>query len=405
MKASLRHILFLLLFSVSFSAFSQEADLSDYAFLNLKADTLVHSQSGGKNLRAFKSKFRKMLTEGRTQVNILHFGDFNLQSDVLPEQMRKNFRSLLPGLDGAKGMLTAVKKTPSAYSLNFSSKWQYEDISSNKDFQNKGLWASSVYTAADKENVSVKINGKNSVKYDFNSFRVYHSALSAGDKLIIDDMNVAYQRIDNPEEGYTEFVLSDYVEQIKLMISKTSEGNFYIYGFYFQNGDAGVVYNVSSHENAEYVYYNNNAALLSSQLASLDADLVILSLGANDIYDDGGETSFETNLPLFIDRIRAVKTDVPIIITTPAEYCLKNRKPNPRLQKSIKTVYAVAEQKNCSVLDFYKIMGGENSFRTLQSKSLLQNDLFKMTDKGYRLMGDLLYNAIWHEVEREPFFE
>ena len=104
------------------------------------------------------------------------------------------------------------------------------------------------------------------MKYDFNDLRVYHSPLKEGDEISID--YPSYTKRHN-ENGYTLFSLNDYTDKITIRVNKSSDDTLYIYGFYFDSGDAGVVYNaigVNSAEARHYINTNNDAILKTLHL-------------------------------------------------------------------------------------------------------------------------------------------
>lgn len=401
MRLSVKHILSIVLLSLcTLVAKAQFVDISNYSFVDKDADTIAYYGQSASNFKPFYRAFRSMIIGGQRQINIYHIGDSHLQADLFTGQVRKNIQSFMPGLSGARGMLTPfMKGGPDSYSLSYSNGWSSTSILSSSDSDNKGLWGTSVYTSSTNQSINIKVNHRNPVKYDFNTFRVYHSALNEGDNLIVDDLNVGYSKRYNVEEGYTEFNLSDYVSEIKIVIEKSSLSTFYVYGFYFDNQEGGVVYNVTGTNGVGASHYNN-AKLFTPQLASLNADLVVISLGTNDTYEPGGENTFEQNLSKLISNVRKAHANIPIILVTPMENWWHKKQANPRMQATIDIIVKVAKANDCAVMDMYKVMGGKGSAKKLQQNGLMQGDYVHLTAKGYALQGDLFYNAIWNEIEK-----
>ncbi len=381
---------------VYMNCFSQQVEIKNYSFLNLEKNNIIFYGQSENMFKPLSDKFRSMIITGKQQINVLHLGDSHLQADLMSGEIRKNFQSFLPGLQGSRGMVTPyMRNCPDSYKLTFSKNWHPINILSNTDNDNKGLWAYSVYTDYSKETININVNNKNPIEYDFNSFRVYHSDLTEGDNLKINSTNVAYREIYNKESGYTEYILSDYVSSIEIEIRKKSQERFYIYGFYFQNEDAGVVYNVVGINGASAFHYSNNAKLFTKQLSTLDFDFMIISLGTNDTYEPSGATTFENNLNLLVYNIRNIYPNIPILLTTPTECFWHRKKINPRMSQTISIIKSVAEKNNCALLDLYNVLGGENSAEKLQAHYLMQKDLVHLTKEGYILVGDLIYNALW----------
>lgn len=380
---------------------AQEVEISKYSFLNTAADTLVFYGQSESEFDAFVSKFSQMIQLGNRQVNILHLGDSHLQADIISAKTRKDFQSFLPGLDGSVGMITPfTKSAPASYSIKFSPSWHSMNILSTSDKDNLGLWGTTAYTTTKNNTIEIDVNGRNKTNYDFNCLRIYHSNLSEDDNIIITDIETAYQKVYHKNEGYTEFIFADYISSLNINISKSDNSTFYLYGLYFNNGNPGVVYNVSGTIGATAQSFLN-ANKLQEQLNSIPTDLIIISLGTNDAYESGGENTFENNLTNMIHKIRETKNNVPIVLISPQECYWHRKKVNPRSEKATEIVENVAKNNSCIYLDMYSVMGGKNSASKLYKNNLMQTDRVHLSQKGYQLQGDLLYNALWRSIEKK----
>ena len=397
MKSCKKNILFAFLLLISALVFAQPVETKTYGIANPEADTIAYYGNSFNTFKPFFKSFKAMVVGGKKQINILHIGDSHLQADLLTGQARKNFQSFLYGLEGGRGMVTPfMKGCPDSYKLSFSSGWTSMNILSNSDSQHKSIWGTTVYTTASNQSITIKVNYKNPIKYDFNTFRVYHSELKEGESLVVDDMNVGYSKKYNQKGGYTEFKLSDYVSEITIQINKNTSSKFYIYGFYFNNNEGGVVYNVTGTNGVAANHYNS-ASLFQTHLASLPTDLVIISLGTNDTYES--TDNFETNLTQLINTIRNTHKDIPILLVTPSENWWHKKKPNPRMKETENIIISVAKKTDCAVMNMYQILGGAGSAQKMKQKGLMQSDYVHMTAQGYNLQGDLLYNALWRDIE------
>ena len=393
-------ILILILFGC-LPLYSQPVQIDNYSFLNLKADSIVYFGKSKTQFQSFVNKFSQMVRLGDRQINILHIGDSHLQADLYTGQVRKNFQSFMSGLSGSRGMITPfLKSSPDSYKLKFSSSWHSMNIVKSSDSKNLSLWGTTAYTTALNNTIEVNVNYKNPIKYDFNRLRIYHSDLGANDNISLTDIEIAYQKIYNKEEGYTEFILASYTSEVTIVVTKQDNSTFYLYGLYFDNDDPGVVYNVSGTNGASalsYLKIDN----LQNNIRSLNFDMVIISLGINDTYEPGGENTFETNLSSLVTKIQsAIDDQTPILLITPVECWWHKKKINPRQEKTIEIIQQVAKQKGCLYLDMYTVLGGKGSSQKLFSNHLMQSDKVHFTAKGYQMQGDLLYNALWNEIEK-----
>lgn len=396
-----QYILLLLLIFSPFLSKSQQVEVESYKFMNQDEDTLTYYGNSKSDYLSLYKKFRSMIISADRQINILHIGDSHLQADLFTGQARKDFQTMMfQGLEGSRGMITPyINGCPDSYRVKLSSGWNSINLLNTNYSKHNGLWGTTAYTNQNDETIEINVNGKNPIKYDFNSFRVYHSDLEEDDDLILSDINVAYQKIYNKEEGYTQFNLSDYVSDVKLTISKRNREAFYVYGFYFDNGDAGVVYNVTGTNGVTAKSYLD-ADKFFLQLKTLPFDFIIISLGTNDTYEQGGEDSFGRNLSSLVKNIKNTLPGVPILLTTPTECWWHRKKVNPRQDETIDIINNVAKENSCGVLDLYNIMGGKNSANKMQSNRLMQKDRVHLTANGYQIEGDLLYNALWKEIDK-----
>ncbi|MBQ7984182.1 MAG: hypothetical protein IJ250_00930 [Bacteroidales bacterium] len=381
-------------------ATGQQVDIDTYSFVDKNADTVVAFGQSQNQLKDFANKFSSMIKFGNRQMKILHIGDFHLQSDVQTGRIRTDFQSFMPGMEASRGMMPPyTKNVPDSYKITFSSAWKSFDITSTGFENNSGLWGTTAYTTAKENSITVNVNNKNAVKYDFNTVKIYHSPLNEGDNIILYDIPVAYQKIYNKEYGYTEFILADYVQEIKIEFDKTSTDIFYLYGFYFDNSNPGVVYNATSAENATCKSYLN-AGKFFLQMESMNFDMIVISLGTNDVKENTTATEFEQNLIQLIEKIRQVNNDAPIVLTSPIESYTNRKTVNPHQQAAVDMVYNAAKRMGCAYINMYEVLGGKGSCVKMLNNGLMLQDRVHLTAKGYKLQGDLLFNALWDITEK-----
>lgn len=398
MKKFIRSLVILFVIIGSFySVYGQKVSIAKYSFLNTSADTLILYGQSDRLFTAFSQKVKQLIKLGNKQISILHLGDSHLQADLSTGQTRKLFQTFLPGITASRGMVTPYTKgCPDSYQVHFSSAWQGANIVHQKNIP-QGLWGYTAYTNEKRASIDIKINNRAMVKYDYNVLRIYHSPLRQGD--IVLDIESAYQKIEYPDKGYTEFILKDYLDEVVVKIINPLQTNVLIYGFLFENDMAGITYNVVGINGAtarSFVDSQNFAP----QLSTLNCDLVIVSLGTNDTYDSGSEKSFQTNLSTLISNIRKTKGDIPILLISPTECFYHKNGINPRCESTENIIRMVAKQNDCAYLDIYNIMGGRNSANKMHNNNLMQADRIHLTSKGYTLEGDLIFNAIWDCIEK-----
>lgn len=394
----LRLVLCLSLILGSQLGFAQLKQVGNYSFLNIESNRIAYYGNSSLGFERIYKKFSPLIKMGKGQIRILHIGDSHLQADFFSGRVRANFQSIFPGLQGARGVICPyMKGCPDSYKITYGTQWQHYNILSKEQ---STIFANTVYTTEKNASIRIAVNHRNPIKYDFDKVRIYHSPLKPQERIDID--YPSYKKVC-VEDGYTVFTLNGYTDTINISVNKTSNDTLFIHGFYFDNEDAGVVYNVTGVNSAEARHYLKIKS--DESLKTLGLDLVIISLGTNDCYEASGVESFASNLTELVAKIREQIPDVAILLTTPSDCWYKKKYVNKRMKEARNIIKEVAKQNDCAVWDWYEVMGGEGVSSKWVDRQLMQKDRVHLTLNGYYLQGDLLFNALWSEIEKKIFVQ
>lgn len=394
----LRLVLCLSLILGSQLGFAQLKQVDNYSFLNIESNRIAYYGNSSLQFERIYKKFSPMIKLGKGQVRILHIGDSHLQADFFSGRVRANFQSIFLGLQGARGMICPyMKGCPDSYKITYGTQWQHYNILSKEQ---STIFANTVYTTEKNASIRIAVNHRNPIKYDFDKVRIYHSPLKPQERIDID--YPSYKKV-SVEDGYTVFTLNGYTDTINISVNKISNDTLFIHGFYFDNEDAGVVYNVTGVNSAEARHYLKIKS--DESLKTFGLDLIIISLGTNDCYEASGVEGFASNLTELVAKIREQIPDVAILLTTPSDCWYKKKYVNKRMKEARNIIKEVAKQNNCAVWDWYEVMGGEGASSKWVDRQLMQKDRVHLTLNGYYLQGDLLFNALWSEVEKKIFVQ
>lgn len=394
----LRLVLCLSLILGSQLVFAQLKQVGNYSFLNIESNRIAYYGNSSLGFERIYKKFSPMIKQGKGQVRILHIGDSHLQADFFSGRVRANFQSIFLGLQGARGMICPyMKGCPDSYKITYGTQWQHYNILSKEQ---STIFANTVYTTEKNASIRIAVNHRNPIKYDFDKVRIYHSPLKPQERIDID--YPSYKKV-SVEDGCTVFTLNGYTDTINISVNKTSNDTLFIHGFYFDNEDAGVVYNVTGVNSAEARHYLKIKS--DESLKTFGLDLIIISLGTNDCYEASGVESFASNLTEFVAKIREQIPDVAILLTTPSDCWYKKKYVNKRMKEARNIIKEVAKQNDCAVWDWYEVMGGEGVSSKWVDRQLMQKDRVHLTLNGYYLQGDLLFNALWSEIEKKIFVQ
>ena len=136
-----------------------------------------------------------------------------------------------------------------------------------------------------------------------------------------------------------------------------------------------------------------------NDLRLVNPDLVILAVGINDATAANFSVDdFVARYKVLVSQIRSVNPDCALLFVSNNDSFRRIRRKGYVVNSNGK----LAEQsflrlgKDCDagVWDLFDIMGGLGSMRKWEKAGLAKRDKIHFTEKGYELVGDLLFNAL-----------
>jgi len=204
-------------------------------------------------------------------------------------------------------------------------------------------------------------------------------------------------------DGYTIFETNKLLDTLtfKVFKSDSMQELFELYGVVAEKSNTnGIVYNAVGINGARVSSYLR-CFLFEEHLSILKPDLVILSLGINDVQDKTFSVeNFEKNYDLLIKKIKKVNPEVSIIITTNSDSYYKRKYPNVNSELAVDAIYRLIEKHdNVALWDWFNIMGGLGVVKKWEKNNFAKRDLIHFTKEGYYLLGDLFYTAFLKAYE------
>jgi lysophospholipase L1-like esterase len=306
-------------------------------------------------------------------------------------------------MNGGRGMVFPYKlahtNNPTNYKVACKGDWKYcINTQANRSCP-VGLMGMSVSTCDKTASITINPNNDKQIEYRFCRVRVFHSMTHY--KLTLLSNGISYSGSYDTLAGFTLFQIPDaYVMKIQLNRPDSIQETITLYGISLENDDPGIVYNAIGVNGAKLNSYLS-CEYYSQQLAALDPDLIIFSIGTN----VGNTREFNPSLYglEYLRLIEISKIAAPtaaILITVPNDCYLYKKYVNTNTALMRGEIFKLAADQNYGVWDFYSVMGGLNSSEVWHKNNLIRDDRIHFTQAGYILKGDLFVDAFLKAWEK-----
>lgn len=352
----------------------------------------------------FYKKMDTVIKTGKGKLNIVHIGGSHIQADIYSHQLRKNLIHFHPNLVGARGFVfpfsIAETNNPSNYKTHYTGKWVTSKNTQATLSSPLGLSGITVSTNDSIASISIEIPTKEDYLSSFNSIR------------IIGKNNLYQLQVTTPNDTITQMEyddnsasfliqLSEKTNQFTLQLSSNDTlRTFDLQGIVLENELSGLRYHAIGVNGASTTSYLK-CEQLERDLATLQPDLVILSIGINDAAGDNFDPEFfKKNYVKLFQRIKTVAPNTSILFTTNNDSYRKKGKKyqnNPNGEVVKKVMFELATSEHAAVWDLFTIMGGLESMKLWENQGLSQKDKIHFKAEGYQLIGDMLYNALIYD--------
>ncbi|WP_286965849.1 GDSL-type esterase/lipase family protein [Flavobacterium sp. UBA4854] len=409
-----------------------------------------------KALNDFFQKLEKNEDKKNQKINIVHIGDSHIQGDLMTNEIRKKLQQKFGNGGRGLVFPYQLAKTNGSYNERFRSNrtWEsYRNIHPVKNcpigLSGIGLWRDSggfviemnVKDLAYKFNTIKIITPQNQDMFDLaisskiNSIqttepKIITHKIKKGEVLgsIADKYNVSIIEIKRENhlksnniragrilkiptketkpktismsefvplaiktDSYSHYYNSENALSRIFLIPNKEAKDYELNGIVLEKDTPGLIYSSIGVNGAKYSDYNKYP-LFFEQLKSLQADLLVFSLGTNESYDHLDVEKYIRELKEFISNIRAQKIDAPIIVMTPPPSLLR-RKPNTYIDDYARQIIDIAQKEGFAVWDLYDEFGGMSGIRQLKIQGLIGPDWVHYSKKGYEKQGDLFTQA------------
>lgn len=357
---------------------------------------------------AFERLFDKMdsvLFLGKGNLRVLHIGGSHVQAGTMTRRLRNDLLSLRPALDGGRGLVfpfsAAHTNNPSSFTVNYEGSWKVTKNVQREPDHRLGLTGISLSASDDKASVMVTTVARDPKPSDptfrFNDVRVLgYSSMGERVPVVVLAKGDTLVGCKAQEDSCWSFALPELTDSVK--IATRGRGEFTLTGIFLDNQFPGISVTGIGVNGASLGSYSK-CLDLENDLKLVNPDLVIFAVGINDATATNFSVDdFVVRYKVLVSRVRSVNPDCALLFVSNNDSFRRIRKKGYVVNSNGK----LAEQgfmrlgKECDAgfWDLFDIMGGLGSMRKWEEAGLAKRDKIHFTEKGYDLVGDLLFNAL-----------
>ncbi len=408
-----RWILCIGLFLANFGIMGQNAPLMrpipDYDFAHFERNRILYPAGDSTALERFFSKLDSVVFLGEGNVSIMHIGGSHVQAGVFTQQFRDDLLSISPDLIGGQNFVfpftAGGTNNPSHFMVSSTGEWTYCRNAVRRETDKRmGLAGAAVTTTDPEASISIVTRERYpsdcQPEYIFNKVTVIGFSETENVVPVLScDGGILRGKYNEWQSTYT-FQLPDFTDSICICFDSV-EGEFTLTGVLLENGMPGVsVHGVGVNGASVPSYLRCDD--FERDLSLIKPDLIIFGIGINDAAENDFEKeTFKQNYRELISIMQRVNPDCALLFVTNND-SFKRKKVNKKRVYEVNPNGKVVEQAfmelgkqlGASVWDQFDVMGGLRSMQDWENAGLAQKDKVHFTREGYRLMGNLLYNAL-----------
>ncbi len=371
----------------------------EYPFLNMQADTIIDADC----LSGFFVKLAALEKGEKRVLNIVHIGDSHVQADFGAQEVRSLFQQQFGNAGRGLVMPLRLGKTNEASTLRSSSEneWQYTSIISRNSIAEPGIAAAVLQTSDSAAAFNLLVRNTDVLDNSFTK-AVFILPSDNPDFQVSDTSSNEPYFVSNSGSLTFPVPFSRPTNSLRLTVLQPDSlrSQFSLGGIILENEQAGIRYHSIGINGARYRNYNA-APQFFEQLPLLNPDLIIIALGTNeasarDITAD--EVYYQAST--MINRIRGKVGEVPVVVVVPVHDYYRRKYFNPYLKFVRKGLLEAASTTRSAVLDLHEVGGGYGSCQKWKATQLLHKDGVHFTVKGYKLQGNMLFNALMDSYQK-----
>ena len=383
-------------------------NIPDYSFAHFERNRLI-TPGDSTAMERFYQKLDSVIRLGEGNVSIMHIGGSHVQAGVFTQQFRDNLLSISPDLMGGQFFafpFTAGKtNNPSHFMVSSTGEWAYCRNAVRRETDKRMGLAGAALTTTDPEaTISIVTRERYPShcppEFFFDKATLVGFSETENVEPVVSCQGEKIRGTYNEELSTYTFHLPELTDSICIQFDSVN-GEFTLTGILLENGMSGISVNGVGVNGASVPSYLR-CDDFERDLELIKPDLIIFGIGINDAAEkDFEKETFKQNYAELISIMQRVNPDCALLFVTNNDSFKSKRvkkkrvyevNPNGKIvQEAFKEM---AKDYGGAVWDQFDVMGGLKSMQAWEKAGLAQKDKVHFTRDGYRLMGDLLYNAL-----------
>lgn len=176
------------------------------------------------------------------------------------------------------------------------------------------------------------------------------------------------------------------------------------YGLFVDGSEPGVVVDTVGINGARVATALAWAeAPFAAEVTARNPDLVVVAFGTNEAFDELRVSAYESQLAELVRRLRR-RPNVDCLVLGPPDALSPGGEPAPRVSEITRVYATSARDLGCAFVSGQALMGGPGSFQSWQREEpqLASADRIHLTPKGYRKLGELVFDALFAGAPSVP---
>jgi len=373
-----------------------QADTVGYGFIQQDDNVIQQAQ----HLAPVFGKLHEQRVQGGKKIHIVHIGDSHILGNFLTREVRERLQRAFG--DAGRGLIFPYKLAnsngPKDYLVETNVRWNGANCQRDRDEQTPfGASGFSLETPHSKAELTFRLRDTaTSETHLFTKITVLqYKSLGEYDLEVRDEVTNQKAQLFLEGDYARSYYFDRPVGQMTLAAKRTNgqQKALSFDGVSLENELSGVVYHSIGVNGARFQDWVR-AEYFARQVAELQPDLIILSMGTNEAQGRTEPDFLYNSIKNLTAALAEHSPSTCFMLTTPADSYLRGKGLNPNMAGVCAVIRKFARDKGYALWDMFGFTGGENSAVNWKSTGLMSSDSVHYSKLGYAVQGKLLYQSI-----------